>query len=374
MNRRIFLWRAALGTGLAVLGPRGAGALAPRPAPTPAALVRWTELLDYARWSPSPHNIQPWRLRVLSATEAQLCYDPARLLRRTDPTSCFTIIGLGMFLECLRVAAAPMGWQLEVEHAPEARLNYAAPTPQLFAGLRLRPRTGTRPAPDRELLKQRRTARHAYDGRPVAAEVQQHLAALAAAHGHQLSCTSDPALIDFVLDLNRQTLFADLDDAPTRQELSTWIRTTDEQAHRLQDGLWNRCLGFSGRLMHNFFFHAERFRSPWKRKVLGNIYRHSMHGTASVAWLQGAFATRADWLQAGTLLQQLWLEMTRHGVYLHPFGSVVTNPVAHQQFLDKIGSLPPDPPLWLLVRLGYSTEPPRSLRLSISDLLLSELD
>ncbi len=130
-------------------------------------------------------------------------------------------------------------------------------------------------------------------------------------------------------------------------------------------------MGFSGRLMHNFFFHSERFRSPWKRAVLGNVYRHSMHGTASVAWLQGPFATRADWVQAGTLMQRLWLEMTRHGVYLHPFGSVVTNPSAHRQFLDKIGHRPTDAPPWLLVRLGYSTEPPRSLRLDLNDIFLA---
>ncbi len=62
--------------------------------------------------------------------------------------------------------------------------------------------------------------------------------------------------------------------------------------------------------------------------------------------------------------------MTRLEVYLHPFGSVVTNAAAHQQFLSKIGASPTDQPLWLLVRLGYSTEPPRSLRLTPSDLLL----
>ena len=70
MKRRAFLRQVALGGGALALGPRWAAAR-PRPA-DPAALARWTELLDYARWSPSPHNVQPWRLRVLSATEARL--------------------------------------------------------------------------------------------------------------------------------------------------------------------------------------------------------------------------------------------------------------------------------------------------------------
>lgn len=359
------MWQAALGLGALSLGRVQAAAAWK---PTRAAQARWAELLDYARWAPSPHNIQPWKLRVVSDTEAELYYDPARLLPYTDPTSAFTIIGLGIFIESLRVAAAPLGLGLDVRPAEALRLDYAATAPTWFARLRLRP--GADPAPDRELLKERRTARRAYDGRPVAAAVQQEMATLATAYGHQLSLSSDPALIDFVLDLNCQTLFADLDDAGTRRELSTWIRTTDEQAAHLADGLWSRCMGFPGWLMHNFFFHSERFRAGWKRAVLGRAYRHSMRGTATVAWLQGPFATPADWLRAGALLQRLWLDLSRHGVYLHPFGSVVTNPAAHQQFLTRAGAGPAAPPLWLLMRLGYGPVPPRSFRLTVNDLLM----
>ena len=372
MKRRDFLFRTALGAGFALLGPWRQTSQAKNACA--AAHARWAGLLDYARWSPSPHNVQPWKLLVLSDTEARLYYDPARLLRHTDPTSGFTIIGLGMFIESLRVAAGPLGFGLETRHTAEPRLNYAATTPQPFADLRLV--SGAYPGPeptfDRELLKQRRTSRRHYDGRPVAPEIQQGLARLAGAHGHQFTCSTDPAMVDFVLGLNRQTLFADLDNPPARQELAALIRTTDAEAHAHQDGLWSHCMGFPGRLMHNFFYHHERFRSPWKRAVLGKVYRHSMHGTTTVAWLQGRFGTRADWLLAGTLMQRLWLEMTRHGVYLHPFGSVVTNEAAHRQFLEKIGPQPPDAPLWLLVRLGYSTEPPRSLRLDAADIFLTE--
>ena len=374
MTRRDFIHRSSLGTGatlLGVLGLHSVRAAAPRSTTAAAARARWAELLDYARWSPSPHNVQPWKLQVLSDTEARLYYDPARLLRHTDPTSCFTIIGLGMFIESLRVAAAPLGFGLETVHVAEPRLNYEATTPQLFAELRLRPGPSAAPGPDRELLKQRRTSRLHYDGRPIAPAVQLELAQLAAAHGHEFSFATEPAMVDFVLGLNQQTVFTDLDDAGNREELGRWIRTTDAQAHTLKDGLWNRCMGFPGRLMHNFFFHPERFRRPWKRAVLGQVYHHSMRGTSTVAWLRGGFAHRADWLRAGTLLQRLWLDMTHHGVYLHPFGSVVTNPVAHRQLLEKIGASPTDAPLWLLVRLGYSTEPPRSLRLNPDDIFLS---
>ena len=286
MKRRDFLLRTALGTSFALLGPLRAVAQ-PQRDPAADARARWAELLDYARWSPSPHNVQPWKLLVLSDTAARLYYDPTRLLPHTDPTSCFTIIGLGMFIESLRIAAGPLGFEVVAQHTAEPGLNYAATTPQPFADLHLVLQTSGLPVPNRELLKQRRTSRLHYNGRPVAAHIQQQLAQLATAHGHELTCSDDPAMVDFILDLNRQTLFTDLDEVPVRQELAGLIRTTDEQAHQQKDGLWSHCMGFPGRLMHNFFFHSERFRSPWKRGRAGQglpaLYARHGHGGLA-AW------------------------------------------------------------------------------------------
>ena len=69
----------------------------PTAAPDPSGI--WHTLLEDARWTPSPHNIQPWRVAVVSAREATLRYDPARLIPDTDPTGQFTTIGFGIFLE-----------------------------------------------------------------------------------------------------------------------------------------------------------------------------------------------------------------------------------------------------------------------------------
>ncbi|UOQ74747.1 hypothetical protein [Hymenobacter cellulosilyticus] len=365
MHRRKFLHRASLGTAAALLAPLlGVGrARAAEAAPL------WAELLEYARWSPSPHNVQPWKLQVVSATEARLYYDPARLLPHTDPTSRFTVAGLGMFIECLRLAALTRGLALSAQQAAEPRLSYSATGLQLFATLHLAPTT-TPAALDRELIRQRKTSRLHYDNREIPLAVQHRLSAIAATYGHTLTFTNEPAMVSFILDLNRETLFTDLDDPAVRTELASWVRTSDQQAATQKDGLWSHCMGFPGRLMHNFFFHSERFRSAWKRRILGKVYTHSMHGTTTVAWLQGPFGTRPDWVQAGALLQQLWLEMTRHNLYLHPFGSVITNPAAYTKFSQRIGQAPATEPAWLLVRLGYSQEPPRSYRLTVNDILL----
>src|SRR6266516_5984060 len=78
--------------------------------------VPWNELLSIARWAPSPHNIQSWRVRPLSATEAELHVDPARKLPVTDPGGRFVAVGLGVFVETVAVAAHALGFELDVEH------------------------------------------------------------------------------------------------------------------------------------------------------------------------------------------------------------------------------------------------------------------
>jgi len=60
--------------------------------------MRWAELLETARWAPSPHNIQTWKLRALTDDEAELAYDPARTLPATDPGGAFIRVGLGVFV------------------------------------------------------------------------------------------------------------------------------------------------------------------------------------------------------------------------------------------------------------------------------------
>ncbi|MEP7234276.1 MAG: hypothetical protein ABI778_03170 [Ignavibacteriota bacterium] len=333
----------------------------------------WESLIEIARWSPSPHNIQPWRVRILSDRRAELYYDHRRLLPDTDPTSCFTILGLGMFIECMNIAAAEHGFAVHPEHESEPRLDQSAKVPKLFATLSLVEIENGTTIYDPALILKRKTSRLPYDGKSVADDVLQSLSRLSASAGHSFEYTSEAGTVDFIIDLNRETLFLDLDDDIGRKELSKWIRVSPQEAARKRDGLWSKCMRFPGWLMNNFFFHHERFRNPLLRRILGKVYSRSMRGSSTVAWLTGKFEDRIDWLRAGILLQRLWLEMTKHDVYLHPFGSVVTNKIAHKKFIEQMKIDESDQKLWLLMRLGYSKEPPRSYRLSTQEILLSDL-
>jgi len=330
----------------------------------------WEELIDYARWSASPHNVQPWRVKIISKYEAHLYYDPMRLLPIVDPASSYITLGLGMFIEGINIAANPLGYKVIAEHASDKQLDFTAIDLKFFAKLYL-VETKEKVSIDRELIKKRKTSRLHYDGRVLDMVIVNSLSSIVSSHGFHFNYSSDKMLISDVVELNSKTILKGSDDDAARNELAKWIRTSDEAAAEKKDGLWYRCMDVRAKLMQNFFCHHEKFQSKWKRKLIKRSLDKSVDGTGNIAWISGPFATRAHWNNAGVLLLQLWLEITKHNVFLHPFGAIINEPFALADFKNRIQFDESTGTLWFLFRLGYSDEPPRSFRMEVKDILIS---
>jgi hypothetical protein len=330
---------------------------------------QWSELIEYARWSASPHNIQPWKVKILSASEAELWYDPARLIPYTDKGSKFMTVALGIFIENISIAAASSGYKLHFTYF-ENPIDSTKTEFTPFGKMKLE-KAEVRNEFDPELIKLRRTSRLHFQSKPIDESVLRELALLASEQGHSFQYSSQEEMVDFVVHLNGQTLFSDLDDDKTRKELDHWLRYSDEDASGKRDGLWYTCMRFPKRLMRSFFHHHGRFEHEPVKTAVNNYYLHSMKGTRTVAWMQGKFETPEECLVIGRMLARFWLLLTKHGAYLHPFGSVITNPKSHALLKDKLNVTESDQQLWMLMRLGYSEEPPRSYRLETSQILIS---
>src|SRR5919199_5750300 len=150
----------------------------------------WKELLELARWAPSPHNVQPWLLRPLHEREADLLYLPDRLLPDTDVGGLFMTSGLGIFVEHLAIAARGRGLDLAVEYDGR-ELDPHAEGPQPFARLRLVEANVHQPLEPHPLVE-RRTSRLPYDGKPVPEDVLREIADIARVYGHTFSFSADP--------------------------------------------------------------------------------------------------------------------------------------------------------------------------------------
>jgi hypothetical protein len=321
---------------------------------------RWKSLVEDARWAPSPHNVQPWQLRCRSDNAAELFCPPDRLLPDTDPGALFIACGVGCFVEALAVAAAARGLALQ-----------ASPTGNRPGGdepvVALELADGGSDALPADLLRRRRTSRLPYDGTPVGASLLAELEQLARDGGHEWRWSSEPELVRWVVDLNRETLFLDMADPVARREVGGWLRFSTAEAARRRDGFSPAALGFPGWVLRVFFRRHALLELPLVRTCARALYGRTMRGTSTVAWLRGPFETVDDGIAAGRTLMRLWLTMTRAGVQLHPFGSIVTNRVANARLQERIG--PDDGALWLIMRLGRSAEPPRSHRRESDELV-----
>jgi hypothetical protein len=327
----------------------------------------WQRLVEAASWAPSPHNTQPWLVRPRSDTEGDLFVPAERTLPVTDASGAFMTCTLGVFVEALDVAAAAEGLAVEAEPL-YPKLGEGSDAQPLFARLRLRERSAPQRFPV-ELLALRRTARGAYEPRPVDDDALAALQSIAREAGHEARFTSDAALVDWVVSLNADTLFYDLDDDRARREIGSWVRTSQAEARRTGDGFSPEALGFPGALVGLFFFHHRLFATRVVRRLVRRLFLWQSRGTTTVGWLQGPWGSPQDWYAAGRMLMRFWLELTSRGLYLQPYGSVITNPTAHALLADRLGLDERGAEVWLLLRIGYCSTPPRSLRRPVAEVV-----
>jgi hypothetical protein len=331
-------------------------------------MADWRKLVEAASLAPSPHNTQPWLVHATGDDTADLYVPSERTLPHTDASGAFMTSAVGIFVEALDVAAGASGLQVDVEPL-YPKLGAGSEDRPLFARLRLRERE--RPAPyGVDLLWRRQTARGAYDGRAVDEKALAALQRIAREAGHDAAFTTDDALVAFVVGLNADTLFYDLDDDATRAEIGRWIRRSNRRAAAARDGFSPATLRFPGPLVDLFFFHHRLFTPAPARALVRHLFLWRTRGTRTVGWIRGPWRAPEDWFEAGRMFLRFWLELTRHGLYLQPFGSVITNPKAHALMAGRLEVDESHDQVWLLLRIGYCAAPPRSLRRAVDEVLV----
>ena len=334
----------------------------------------WHRIAVYAQRCPSPHNTQPFRLRILDERNAELVFLPRRGLPTADPLGRFTWLTAGIFAEICSIAAHGLGYALTTEW-DHSRM-YAGgdtETPQTLARMTLRKSRSKIADLDPQLILDRHTSRLPYDGTPVPTEVIADLKAEAERLGHRFETRSDKEAIRWVVELNKQALFHALDNEPLRTELTKWLRYDRREEDLMRDGLSARCLTFSPALFRSFFTRHRFWTMPGIRNIVGTVYGATMKGIGTIGWLRGPYRDSKDWVAAGTCMIRLWLTLTRHGIYWHPYGSVITSEDARTNMIRYL-RLPEEAGggdmVWLLLRLGRSKEPPLSHRLPFEEITL----
>jgi hypothetical protein len=326
----------------------------------------WRDILELAQRAPSPHNVQPWMVRLTSDQTCDVYISIDRTLPQEDTTGSFIISGMVMYLETMRYAAQIYGHDLQYKllmDQPAAENGR-----QLFASVTIKADKSIVPEFSREVMLQRRTSRLSYSRKPIAVADHAALQALVASHGYTYGHMVEASRIEQAVGLDIKALFHDLNAPSYHDEIVSWFRYSNRSSEQHRDGLDFRCM----RIPATEYYLSAHLPFILKLPIIGTVfagrYRKILGTVPCVAWLSGKFWQPEDAVSAGKLLIHFWLEVTRLGLYLHPFGNLVTNTAARSGFEKLTGSSD----VWFVIRIGYSDEPPESYRLPLEQILIGE--
>jgi hypothetical protein len=332
----------------------------------------WKTLLETARYAPSPHNVQPWRLRILTDDTADLFIEKHRTLPKEDITGSFIILSMGIFIEALSIVAEnnslKLTFQLHKSPSEFTPEHIARAEGELlpFARLSLEKASERERVYDDALFLTRRTSRISYLPEPVPDETVEVLSKLARRWGQTFSQVTAPETIEQILKRNIDAVFEDLNVPPYHDEIVEWFRFTSRSARATRDGLDYRCMN-SSRL--SFWLGArlpQLLKFPLTRQVLQKVYRRQLGNVPAIGMLAGPFWAPESAFETGRFLMRFWLELAKHDLYIHPYGNLVTNKAAADWCLQLLGL----PQVWLMFKIGFSKAPPRSYRRTVEEVLI----
>ncbi len=288
---------------------------------------------------------------------------PDRLLPKEDHGNLYMAATAGIFAETMELGARGIGIDLRVDPASgidPAKLS-AHSEPVVVGTARIVRTHGAEPEWP-ALIQKRQTSRLPYDGRAVGTDVIAELERVARVGGHDF-ISVDPSQagsqerVDHVLHQNALAILANLLIREERKEIQRWYRYG--KTPEFGDGLWREPMVQPTWEMKAGFAVPHAFTIPGLKDFAIHRYLQTMTGTQHVGLLNGKYRSYDELFAAGRLMMKFWLEMTRHGVVMHPFGSMLTNGKYAHWVADEFGV----GDCYLIFRYGFSDKPPRAPRL-----------
>lgn len=324
----------------------------------------WETIVEEARRYPSPHNSQPIKVAIVDNETADVFYDLDLGLPAESYGIPFAHVCAGVFLESLRIVAAKHD-KRTVEELFLDELNFDA-TDRLHRFARIRLVDETCSVEDTQNYRAflvRQTSRRPYESKLVPSEIIEHVETITEAAGYVFRHTSEQKLVDDIIIVNQATLFDDLGNDGVYHEIMQWLRFSRKEANQKGDGLSAETMLMPGGLLRFTMKRRWLWTYPGIGHVMRYVYLRTMKGVRQLGWLEGPFQTTGDYLEAGRTFMKVWIYLTRQNIYLHPFGTVITNPRSHKQFVEKAAIHETDSSMaWMLFRFGYSKQPPQAQR------------
>jgi|GEM_PF-932457 len=333
------------------------------------------DFFELANHYPSPHNGQPIEVKQLSSDTFELYFQKERGLQATEISLLFSYVTMGVFVQHLSLCATALGHEMshKLELPPVTALRGTGLVK--FASCKVSFATAK---PDESLHKTllfRQTSRKKYSEGlnetlseqtiAIAAEKHMELVKMSRRDTHQ------------AIWLNQRAVFDDMFDNAVRHELNHWLRYSKNEKEMKRDGLAYDCMELNGRAMKFIVNHYKILHWPIVSGLLKKYYLRTMSDNSDAYYLLTPFSTEQEGYDVGVAVMQIWQIIAAQGYYLHPFGTIMSNVAAHNDFL-KLAHIEHEDKqknfLVFIYRAGKSEVPHSSLRIPIKDHLLRSQD
>jgi hypothetical protein len=377
--------------------------------PTPATPELLHDLVLLASRSPSPHNTQPWSPRVVDGG-IEVAIVPSRTLPAGDPTFRDVIMSLGAWIESVSIGAAETGYAVDVEVLPALsqleslpvrgpadadrpvfRVTLTPTSPEAAASP-----DGAFTAFTADDVRERRVYRGALVGRP---DVFSNLDSLELPPWLSVRSLDDRAMrqlstLGIVFTASRATI---------ANELLHWLRLDPRHPRYDLDGMTDDMLVMPRPLARIAapFTRTARLRDPVVAlagpfaRLLEGLGRdaplptgvpdeagapthHVLVANSRAAGIDDILSvteamdsrigvTEPHALEAGRVLQRLWLHAHLQGVAISPHSELIDSPAAHGALRKRLGLSRSDVALSVFsAGVAQARHVPRSPRLTDS--------
>lgn len=362
-----------IGGGTIVAATVGAGVFLTTRTPT-KALAPWQQAggyseprrraLSYAILAPNPHNRQPWLVDLAEEGKIVLYVDTTRMLPHTDPLNRQITVGLGCFLELLRMAAAEDGYLATIEAFPDG-YDHSKLDKRPVAVVSLAKSAAAEKDPLFAHVLERRTLKEPFDlVREVSGSILQSLSDVVQ-EGVKVGTTNQLAKVDQLRQLTHEAMAIEIATPRTYKESVDLFRIGKSEVNANPDGI-----DFSGPL-----FDTLSALGLFSRKLAldtqSSSYDQGIEAVmASIdtamgyVWLITKTNTREDQLFAGRDWVRVNLAATQAGIGIHPVSQALQeygemkDPYDHiHKMLQSEGKT-----VQMLARLGYADLVPPSPR------------
>lgn len=362
MKRRAFLKILGGGTIAAASGAAWAATRTPT-----RALEPWSTAgayddprlvaLSYAILAPNPHNRQPWIVDLVGADAFTLFFDKDKQLPETDPFDRQLTIGLGCFLEMMRMAAAAHGHRAEITLFPEGEDSAALDT-RPIAHVRLHPDTADTD-PLWAHVMERRSNKEPYDTtRPVEAYLLPDILSVAGP-GVTLGGSVSDADVAAWRALSDEALLIEIETHRTYKESVDLFRIGKREVTANPDGIdfsgpSFELLGATGLFSRT----SAMDRSTMSYKAGVDAVLANCRTAMGHLWMVTPSNMRRDQIAAGRDWLRVNLATTRAGLGFQPLSQALQEyPEMDALYRETHARLAPEGgTVQMLARIGYGPQ------------------